>query len=154
MSLKTKRLQAIKNIVATMDIGSQSDLLEELGKHGFELTQATLSRNLNELDIIKINNGRGKYRYTFQNSTTNTPLYNSPAFSSVGYKELNFTGNLAVIKTEPGYASTIAHELDTRMSYFLLGTIAGGNTIFAALREKTSHDEFKEQLELIVPKIQ
>jgi transcriptional regulator of arginine metabolism len=70
-----------------------------------------------------------------------------------GFLSINFSGNLGVIKTRPGYASSIAYNIDSSGFEDFLGTIAGADTIFIALREGVSHDTVIDRLSTIIPNI-
>lgn len=157
MKKKANRLDAIKMIISSNEIGSQEDLLQALGKEGFELTQATLSRDLKQLKVAKAANTNGKYVYVLPNDI----LYKrhsrqqsaSEMLMSNGFVSLQFSHNIAVIRTRPGYASSIAYDIDNRECPHILGTIAGDDTIMLVLAEKTSHDDVRAFLSEIIPNI-
>ena len=156
MKKKSNRLDAIKMIVSSQDIGSQEDLLQALGKEGFELTQATLSRDLKQLKVAKAANAHGKYVYVLPNDI----LYKrhnhqsaSEMLMSNGFLSLHFSQNLAVIRTRPGYASSMAYDIDNRECDCILGTIAGDDTIILVLSETTNHDEVRNFLSGMIPNI-
>ena len=128
MKKKANRLDAIKMIISSKDISSQEELLQALGKEGFELTQATLSRDLKQLKVAKAANMNGKYVYVLPN-------------------------NIAVIRTRPGYASSMAYDIDNRECPAILGTIAGDDTIMMVLHEAASHEEIRVFLSQIIPNI-
>lgn len=137
---KTDRLMAIREIIATRDIASQEDILKELTGRGFSLTQATLSRDIKELQIAKVPDGLGNYRYRIAPNTvirqganaepisTSSDLIRSCALS------LEFSGQVAVLKTRPGYASVIADLIDKSQISCIMGTLAGDDTVLLILR--------------------
>lgn len=142
MNLKEQRLYAIRKIIQTEIIRSQEDLLNALAKRGFDVTQATLSRDIKLLNIIKQHDGNGLYVYTFpesiasaENTTVETGLLN-----------IEFSGNLAVVKTRPGYAMAIASDIDTYAPREILGTIAGDDTILVIPREGFDRKEIAKAL--------
>ena len=106
MKKKADRLDAIKMIISSKEIGSQEELLQALGGEGFELTQATLSRDLKQLKVAKAANTNGKYVYVLPNDI----LYKRPTthqsasemMRSTGFVSLQFSHNIAVIRTRPG----------------------------------------------------
>ena len=109
MKSKNSRLDAIKIIISSKEVGSQEELLQELAKEGFQLTQATLSRDLKQLKVAKaasMNNTMYK-RMTEQHSASEMLMHN-------GFISIEFSANLAVIKTRPGYASSLAYDIDNR----------------------------------------
>ena len=154
MKQKLNRLQAIIDIVSTMEVCGQDEMLHELSNRGFQLTQATLSRNLKELGIAKITNNDGRYHYAKHIKEAPVRIHNKHHFSFIGYKSVEYSDRLAIIKTNAGYASMIAGELDLNFEEIILGTIAGGDTIFVALKEHVKHNEFQAQLDFLIPKIE
>lgn len=157
MKKKASRLDAIKVIISSKEIGSQDELLQELSKEGFTLTQATLSRDLKQLKVAKAATLSGKYVYVLPNNimykrqTLETP---SEMLMSNGFVSIQFSHNLAVIKTRPGYASSMAYDIDNREYRDILGTIAGDDTILLVLREGAPQNLIREFLSLIIPSIQ
>ena len=103
------------------------------------LTQATLSRDLKQLKVAKAASMNGKYVYVLPNETmykrVHKPLSATAMLSASGFISINFSGNMGVIKTRPGYASSIAYNLDNSEIEDILGTIAGDDTIFIVIRE-------------------
>lgn len=139
MKTKDRRLEAIKMIISGKEVGSQEEVLSELRKEGFTLTQATLSRDLKQLKVAKVASMNGKYVYVLPNETmyrrSHKPLSAGEMLSNPGFLSINFSGNLGVIKTRPGYASSIAYNIDNSNVPEILGTIAGDDTIIIVLRE-------------------
>ncbi len=131
MSRKQKRFQAIQDLVVSREIGDQKELLALLATVGFELNQATLSRDLAELMIAKV---RGCYKLPQINLLTNSP-YKILALNVAGQ-------NLLVLKTMPGQASALALEIDRLGDNQILGTIAGDDNIFVA----TAHEKGQRQV--------
>jgi len=150
MKVKTDRLEALRLIISTQKLGSQDELLNALQKAGFKLTQATLSRDLKQLKVAKAATMGGGYVYVLPNE----PMYKRVATPDTiremmqvsGYISANFSGNIGVIKTRPGYASSIAWHIDNSDIPMILGTIAGDDTIFVVIREGYSHHEVIEAL--------
>ncbi len=158
MKIKTSRLETLKMLISSMELGSQEEVLQALKKEGFTLTQATLSRDLKQLKVAKAATMNGKYMYVLPNETmyrrVPSPRLASEMLSTPGFLSLNFSGNLGVIKTRPGYASSIAYNIDANNIPELLGTIAGDDTIFIAIREGSDYEEIKRKLSAVVPTIQ
>lgn len=157
MKKKASRLDAIKLIISSKEVGCQEELLHELAAEGFELTQATLSRDLKQLKVAKAATMNGKYVYVLPNDI----MYkrNSGEQSvremmvNTGFISLQFSGNLAVIKTRPGYASSMAYDIDNQESREILGTIAGDDTIMLVLREKPDYDSVRQFLSMFIPNL-
>ena len=155
MKIKTKRLEALKMIISSMELGSQEEVLKVLAKEGFKLTQATLSRDLKQLKVAKAASMNGKYVYVLPNDTmykrVTKPMSAMEMLKSSGCVSINFSGNMGVIKTRPGYASSIAYNIDESNIPQILGTIAGDDTIFIVIKEGCTRGETVEALHDIVP---
>lgn len=144
MKIKGQRLDTIKMLLSSNEIGSQDELLKELRKEGFVVTQATLSRDLKQLKVAKAASMNGHYVYVLPNETmykrVHTSLRATEMMAVPGFQSINFSGNLGVIRTRPGYASSIAYNIDNSEIPEILGTIAGDDTIFIVIREGTDHN--------------
>ena len=104
MKKKANRLDAIKMIISSKEVGSQEELLQELNREGFELTQATLSRDLKQLKVAKAASMNGKYVYVLPNNIMykrSTDQSAGEMLRSNGFISLQFSGNIAVIRTRP-----------------------------------------------------
>jgi transcriptional regulator of arginine metabolism len=137
MKAKMQRLVAIRELISDKEITSQEELVVLLKRKGFELTQATLSRDLKMLQVIKAPGFDGGYIYRLpQNQSVNKK--NEPEvarFLYEGIVSVDVSGNMAVLKTKPAYASSIAAVIDGTNPFEVLGTIAGDDTIFMVVRE-------------------
>lgn len=142
MSVRKERLDAICRIIQTKAIGNQEELLKELMDSGFSLTQATLSRDIKQLKIAKVHNGEGDYVYRLPQDEA------AKAFGQADRKlpYVEFSGNLAVIRTRPGYAMGIASDIDNHSRKEILATIAGDDTILIIPRDGISREEVIEAL--------
>ena len=133
MKVKNNRLEALRLIISSQQLGSQDELLTALQKEGFKLTQATLSRDLKQLKVAKAASMSGNYVYVLPNETmykrVNTPNTIREMMKVPGFISINFSGNIGIIKTRPGYASSIAWNIDNSDIPEILGTIAGDDTI-------------------------
>lgn len=156
--VKTDRLEALKMIISSRELGSQSELLTALDKEGFHLTQATLSRDLKQLKVAKAASMNGKYVYVLPNETmyrrVKTPRRASEMQLTSGFLSINFSGNMGVIRTRPGYASSIAYNIDNNDVPDVLGTIAGDDTIFIVIKEGADNADVIDELSYIIPDIQ
>ena len=155
MKVKNSRLEAIKMLISSMELGSQEEVLQALEKEGFRLTQATLSRDLKQLKVAKAASMSGKYVYVLPNDTlykrVSTPHSVREMMQVPGFLSIQFSGNMGVIKTRPGYASSIAYNIDNNHIDEILGTIAGDDTIFIVIKQGTTKDEVIEALSEVVP---
>ena len=156
MKKKEDRLEAIKSIISSSEIGSQDELLQELKEQDFQLTQATLSRDLKQLKVAKAANINGDYVYVLPNDIMykrNVDLTVNEMMTHTGFVSLNISGNLAVIKTKPGYASRMAYDIDNHNFEDILGTVAGDDTIIMVIAEQASSKKIKAQLSTVIPSV-
>ena len=155
MKVKTNRLEALRLIISSQQLGSQDELLNALQKEGFKLTQATLSRDLKQLKVAKAASMSGNYVYVLPNETmykrVSTPNSICEMMRVPGFISINFSGNMGIIKTRPGYASSIAWNIDNSDVPEILGTIAGDDTIFIVIKEGVKHKDVVEALSDVVP---
>ena len=133
-----------------MELSSQEEVIKALEKEGFKLTQATLSRDLKQLKVAKAASMGGKYVYVLPNDS----MYKRVSTPGRGYLSIQFAGQMAIIKTRPGYASAIAYNLDNSDLPEVLGTIAGDDTIFIVFKEGCSHEEVLQSLSNVIPELQ
>ena len=154
MENKSKRLLAISQIINTQKISSQADLLKTLQSKGIKCTQATLSRDLKVLMVGKIVNNKGGYNYSIvANKSSNKIPDSSTSFVQNGFVSLEFAQKLAVIKTIPAYASSLAMTIDMEGAYEIAGTIAGDDTILIIPRDGIRESDIRHRLILIFPEL-
>jgi len=146
--MKKERQLAVLKVIAATDVETQNQLIEELSKSGFESTQATVSRDIKELHLIKELTPRGTYRYTASGraETQNQKVRMTSIFkeSILSYSTAQ---NLVVIKTLPGLAPAACGALDTMTINDLVGTIAGDDTAFLAMRDSMAAERFCDGIE-------
>ena len=137
--MKPDRHERILEIIAEAEVETQHQLLKILKERGVAGTQATISRDVRELRLVKELSPGGKYRYVV--SPGNAPP-NFDARLKTIFKEsvtsCDAAGNLIVIKTLPGLASAACSALDNMSIPGLAGTIAGDDTAFIAMRDSGS----------------
>ncbi len=136
-------------------IESQEELLGYLQKEGFEVTQATLSRDLKLLKVGKVSDGHAGYVYTLPDDEDRreSELIYVQDFMR-GYVSIDFSGNIVVIKTFGGHADAVSNALDALNMDEILGTVAGDNCIFACLREGVTGQQFMKSLKQRIPDIE
>ena len=139
------RHKALIQIISQETIYSQEELQEKLRKQGINTTQATLSRDLKALRILKVP-GEG-YRLPQPGSR----FLSGPTPASI--TSLEFSGQFGVIKTQPGFASAAAVLIDHHPSRPIMGTIAGDDTILLVLRQGFTPAQALEVLEKVIPDI-
>ena len=152
MKTRTQRLLAIRRIIEKEAISNQEELLEKLDKAGFELTQATLSRDLKFLQAGKRPDREKGYVYSLPgNDTEATPRIRERNFPLNGFLSIDFAWNMAVIRTKPGYANSIAAAIDGLNAFEILGTVAGDDTILLIPREGVKREDVINVLAVILP---
>lgn len=157
MKIKTSRMEALKMLISSQEFGSQEEVLQALAKEGCTVTQATLSRDLKQLKVAKAASMNGRYVYVLPNETMYKRVPNPRSAREMlmtsGFTSINFSGNMIVIKTRPGYASSIAYNIDNSDIPQILGTIAGDDTIFLVKKEGTREKDIIDLLAEIIPDI-
>ena len=155
MKIKNSRLEALRMIISSQEMGSQEELLQALKQEGYVVTQATLSRDLKQLKVAKAATMRGNYVYVLPNDTmykrVSTPLRVKEMMQVPGFLSINFSGNMGIIKTRPGYASSIAYNIDNNHIEEIIGTIAGDDTIFIVIKQGVTKEEVISALSEVVP---
>ncbi|NMC38689.1 MAG: hypothetical protein GYA41_10235 [Bacteroidales bacterium] len=148
---KVDRILAIEKIISEEIVTSQEDLLKLLKASGIECTQATLSRNLRQLGVIRVPYGTGSYRYSIGEGK---PAFRQPEprlnFVPV-IRDIVEARGLMVIRTMPGSASSTAYHIDNSGRYEIAGTIAGDDTILVIPRDGISMQQVHSCLEMIFP---
>jgi len=148
MKNKRNRLQVISEILRSNVIGSQDELLKILNERQCDVTQATLSRDLKLLKVAKTPLSNGTYKYVLPSYNKPIPTTSSSnAIVSMGaILNIDFSGQLVVVKTKPGYASAIAWDIDNKANYEVLGTIAGDDTILVIPREGITREDILQMM--------
>lgn len=158
MKVKNDRMETLKMLISSKELCSQEEVLQALQEEGFKLTQATLSRDMKQLKVAKAASMNGKYVYVLPNETMYKRIPNPKSASEMlkipGYLSINFSGNLGIMKTRPGYASLIAYNIDNSNIAGIMGTIAGDDTIFIAIKEGSAREDVVKGLKEIVPGMQ
>ena len=144
----------LKMLISSNELGSQEEVLNALAREGFKVTQATLSRDLKQLKVAKAASMNGKYVYVLPNETmyrrVSSPRLVSEMMRMPGFLSINFSGNIGVIRTRPGYASSIAYNIDNGHIEDILGTIAGDDTIFIVVKEGVSQQQLVSKLSCVI----
>ncbi len=134
---KLARQIKIREIISSKSITSQEDLQLELKKLGYLVTQATLSRDLKQLRVVKMPDASGEMKYTIQGEPSTSTFPNLPDHLE-GVVSIEFSGQFGVLKTLPGFASAVAYYIDRLKMNEIMGTIAGDDTILIIAREGIS----------------
>jgi transcriptional regulator of arginine metabolism len=155
MKTKIHRLSAIKRIVETEKISDQNELLKKLNKEGYQITQATLSRDLKFLRAGKIPDDSKGYIYKLLVEGKEMERdVKTDGFPLNGFVSLEFGSGLGVMKTLPGYASSLASAIDQTQPFEILGTVAGDDTILIVPRDGASRNDLSKTLTGLFPELQ
>lgn len=141
--MKNQRQAKIMEIISTKDIETQDQLLQELQEAGFYSTQATISRDIKELRVVKELTNFGTYRYT---TSAKDGTHTFSARLNTIFRECitgyDYAQNIIVIKTMPGLASAAASAIDGMNMGVVVGTLAGDDTVFVVMRDNNSAATF------------
>ena len=148
--MKSKRHSKIIEIINSKAIETQEELAEELKSAGFEVTQATVSRDIKTLRLIKIQGSDGKYRYSIINQNKNDMLEKLSSILINTVISVENIDKIVVVKTISGSASAAAEAIDRLELGEIAGTIAGDNTIFILVRTLEKAQELVERISKIL----
>ena len=144
--MKFQRQAAIIDLISNYEIDTQEELTARLREMGFHSTQATISRDIKELRLIKIASSNGGYKYSIAESEQDSGFV--PRVRNI-FREcvikVDVAQNLVVIKTITGMANAAAFALDTMKIGEIVGTIAGDDNVLIILRDNDSAQNFFEQ---------
>lgn len=150
--MKNERQGKILSIIAREDIDTQELLMERLQREGISCTQATISRDIKQLHLIKEPVGRGRYRYAV--SVRQSGLNVADKLRTI-FREsvlsIDCAQNIVVVKTLLGLANGAAAALDSMELPYLVGTLAGEDTVLLVMRDSRSADEFCAEIGEMLP---
>lgn len=144
--MKTKRQNEIVRLITGGDIETQEELASELRKLGYQATQATVSRDIRELRLIKVASKDGGFKYAKPEKHETAVSERLTRILSDSLVNAETAANLVVVKTLSGSANVAAEALDNLGWTEIVGTIAGDNTIFVAARNETDAAEITERI--------
>ncbi len=143
--MKAQRHIKIREIIANQDIETQDELVDELRRAGYPVTQATVSRDIKELHLVKVATEQGVYKYSLPADQRFNPLQKLKRLLQDSFVGIEHSGNLIVLKTLPGNAHAVASLLDHLDWEETIGTIAGDDTILIICRENTNVKEIVQR---------
>ena len=143
---KFQRQGAILRLVQQADLATQADVVAALRREGFDAVQTTVSRDIAQLGLVKRRNEAGRLVYALPGAEDLSRLSELTAALRRWTASLTSTGNLAVLRTPPGYASALARAIDAAQLPEVAGTVAGDDTIFVAAAENHSGAELAAEL--------
>lgn len=147
---KDDRQSIIRSIITSERVGGQEELIQQLKSRGCEVTQATLSRDLKELKVTKLHTSDHGYIYTLSSTGPTSQSTTNTSGAHPGFISIQFANHLGVIKTRPGYASSIAYDVDQGIPHEIIGTIAGDDTILIIPREGVKTETVLNALSQII----
>ena len=155
MKKKLYRLKQIRDIISKEHIRSQEELINSLQEKGVDVTQATLSRDLRELKVIKVPDSESGYRYSLpENEITSSAERGYKDDFLRGFQSIGFSGTISVIKTIPGHAHSVAFAIDNMELEEIVGTLAGDDTILVVLAEGVGKETFIQKLKSMIPELE
>ena len=147
--MKTLRQARILELIRSNSIETQSELLEMLEADGYHVTQATVSRDIKEMRLIKVLNSDGSYRYASEISSADGDESHSYLISTA-VLSVEYAHNIVVIKTGAGMAQAVCAALDATYRAGVLGSIAGDDTIFVATRTDSAAVNLSNELRKLI----
>lgn len=148
--MKTKRQRKIIELITNYDIETQEELAAKLVENGFNVTQATISRDIRELNLTKIATKGGKQKYAVQSSSDIVSNSKYMRVLNDGIITMDTAGNILVVKTVSGMAMAVAAALDAMQIKEILGCIAGDDTIMCVVKHAEETDRVREHIESFI----
>lgn len=150
--MKKKRLELILKAIEEKDISTQEELLFELREHGLDVTQATVSRDIKELGLVKSMGRNGKYRYAVPKTAGGEAVKNFHNIIAPSVLWVDYAMNTVVIKCYAGMAQAVCAAIDTMEFCGVVGTLAGDDTIFVLCRSEQLAVEFMQSVKNLASK--
>lgn len=150
--MKVKRQSKILEIIKDNEVDTQEALAEMLNAAGFNVTQATVSRDIRELKLTKVSVGMGKQKYTVISNEDNELGKRLKRVFRDGVTAIDFAQNIIVIKTLTGMAMAVAAALDAMDNSEVMGTIAGDDTVFCVVKNEAKAIRLIEKLKVNINK--
>lgn len=148
--MKSERQSAILDLIMKKEIGTQEDLMAELRRAGYEVTQATVSRDIREMKLTKVALSDGKLRYVAYRKSEEDLTEKYHRIFRDGFLSMDNAQNILVIRTVSGMAMAVAAAIDYMDFHEIVGSIAGDDTIMCAVRSLDDTVTIMERLEKIL----
>lgn len=147
MSLKKTRHDKILEIIAQHEVETQEELVRYLREGGFDVTQATISRDIRELKLYKMSVGKGKQKYiVLQQGDENHMEDKFIRVLKDGFVSMDMAQNILVVRTVSGMAMAVAAAIDSLHFQEIVGSIAGDDTIMVAVRTVEDTEQLMERI--------
>lgn len=147
--MKSKRQNDIIRMILSKDITTQEEMVAELRRLGYNVTQATVSRDIRDLRLIKVAAKGGGYKYARQERQELAVNERLTRILTDSLISVDYAGNMIVVKTLSGSANVAAEALDTLDWPEIMGTIAGDNTIFVIARTDAEASEVTDRIRVL-----
>lgn len=144
--MKNKRQEKILELISKYEIETQDEMISRLCADGYNVTQATISRDMRDLKLTKVLTARGSYKYTVDQSRnhSNTVKFNNAVVDSI--VSVDYACNTIVLKTYPGLAQAVATGVDALNVNGILGCVGGDDTIIIVTRDAECSKEISEKI--------
>ncbi|HOQ07510.1 MAG TPA: arginine repressor [Clostridiales bacterium] len=149
--MKYSRHAKILELIEKYPIETQEELAEKLREHGMDVTQATVSRDIKELRLIKVMSDDGTYRYASITRSENNISNKLLTVFTESFVSCDYANNIVVVKTLPGMAQAAASAVDALKWPEIVGTIAGDDTIMIVCRAEKIAEELVSKFNRMIP---
>lgn len=143
---KSQRHMRIREIITNHEIETQDELVDRLREAGYNVTQATISRDIKEMSLVKVPLPNGNYKYSLPADNRFNPLQKLQRSLQDAFVSIDGVSHFLVLKALPGNANAIASLLDHSEWEEILGTIAGDDTILIIIRKEEEREIVKERI--------
>lgn len=144
--MKKGRQEKILELISSRDVETQDELMELLGQEGYNVTQATVSRDIRALDLVKVAVPEGKYKYVASHVSQSSIGLPAGFLGGHGISSVRCAKNIVVVKTTPGMAQAVALSVDRMSDDAVLGCVAGDDTIMIVIQSDELAAEMCEKL--------
>lgn len=151
--MKKNRHEAILSLIEKENIGTQEELMLKLNELGYKVTQATVSRDIKSMKLVKTPVRSGQYKYSCVQNESEDLSVKYYSIISHSVTSVNFAGNMVVVKCFAGMAQAACAAIDNLESSNVIGTLAGDDTIFVLCKDDESAEKFKNYLESVTIEI-
>ena len=153
MRTKNQRLRTIRRLIGKDKVSSQDELMKLLSDEGFQMTQATLSRDLKLLRVAKMPDNLKGYVYMLPDQDNLKPEKEKNLIPLTGFVSIDFAQGMGLIKTWSGFAASVASTIDSWNLWEIAGTIAGDDTILVIPRDGITKEDLFRRLGELVPEV-
>lgn len=149
--MKGQRHIKIREIITNGEIETQDDLVDALRDGGYAVTQATVSRDIKEMHLIKVPLDDGRYKYSMPTDQKFNPIHKLRRTLQDNFLSIDYAENLVVLKSLPGSANSIAALIDNLEWSEIMGTISGDDTLLLICRSKEQSAKVSQQIVDLLP---